>query len=246
MEPTNIEISLIPKRLVAIRNLAHSNTTDPSPGGILFGLFVALNMFRSGSLVKSLLGASSRLSFQSSSSAICSQMGVFQCSKFSTHAAGAEEVGTSSSSSSNNNHNDSSSSSSSSSEIDEYGRSYATGRRKTSVARVWVKRGSGIFIVNDQPLKDYFQPVQREECLMPFLVTETAGAYDVMCTTKGGGMSGQAGAVRLGVSKALISHEGEYRGALKKQGFLTRDARRVERKKPGQAGARKKFQWVKR
>ena len=130
--------------------------------------------------------------------------------------------------------------------LDEFGRSYATGRRKTSVARVWIKEGSGQFSVNGKTLANYFLPLHREECLLPFVVTSTAGLYDVMCTVKGGGMGGQAGAIRHGVTKALLNFSNAHRPALKAAGFITRDSRRVERKKPGQPKARKKFQWVKR
>ena len=130
--------------------------------------------------------------------------------------------------------------------LDEFGRAYATGRRKSSVARVWVKEGSGQFIVNNKSLHEYFQQTQREQVLLPFIATETSGLYDVWCTTKGGGISGQAGSVRLGVSRALLSFDTDYRPALKAEKLLTRDARKVERKKPGQPKARKKFQWVKR
>lgn len=130
--------------------------------------------------------------------------------------------------------------------IDEQGRAYGTGRRKTSVARVWIKEGSGQFIVNHKSFVDYFQPVQREHTLSAFLASRTAGAFDVWCTVKGGGMSGQAGAVRLGISRALEAFNPSLRPSLKAAGMLTRDSRRVERKKPGQKKARKKFQWVKR
>eukprot|EP01031_Cornospumella_fuschlensis_P045208 gene45208-55299_t len=126
-------------------------------------------------------------------------------------------------------------------EVDEQGRIYATGRRKTSVARVWVKEGNGHFIVNDEPLASFFQPLQRIHVLEPFIVSETAGLYDVWCTVKGGGISGQAGAVRLGVSRALQKFNVELRTPLKKAGLLTRDARRVERKKPGQHKARRQY-----
>jgi len=131
-------------------------------------------------------------------------------------------------------------------EIDGLGRAYGTGRRKTSSARVWVKQGSGRFTVNGKDLKDYFQPLQREEVLLPFLAIEQSGLYDVWCTVKGGGITGQAGAVRLGASRALTAFGPDIRPTLKKAGFITRDSRRVERKKPGQPKARKKFQWVKR
>jgi small subunit ribosomal protein S9 len=130
--------------------------------------------------------------------------------------------------------------------IDELGRSYGTGRRKTSVARVWIKDGSGQFIVNDKQFIDVFQPVQREHILEAFLASNTAGFYDVWCTVKGGGINGQAGAVRLGISRALQNYDPALRPPLKAAGLLTRDSRRVERKKPGQKKARKKFQWVKR
>ena len=130
--------------------------------------------------------------------------------------------------------------------IDEFGRSYGTGRRKTSVARVWVSEGCGQFSVNSLNWVDYFQPIQRIHIMAPFLVSHTAGAYDVWCTVKGGGMSGQAGAVRLGISRALQAFSPSHRVPLKRAGLITRDPRRVERKKPGQKKARKKFQWVKR
>ena len=131
-------------------------------------------------------------------------------------------------------------------EIDRFGRSSGTGRRKTSVARVWVYPGSGQISVNSKNWTDYFQPSQRLEILLPFLFADRAGDFDVWCTVKGGGMSGQAGAVRLGISRAMQAFGPEIRSALKPPGMLTRDSRRVERKKPGQKKARKKFQWVKR
>lgn len=123
---------------------------------------------------------------------------------------------------------------------------YAVGRRKTSSAKVWIRPGSGQFTVNGRNLIHYFQPSQREHCLMPFLETSTAGYFDVECSVVGGGVSGQAGAVRLGISRALNLVNPSLRKPLKKAGFLTRDARRVERKKPGQKKARKQYQWVKR
>eukprot|EP01036_Dinobryon_divergens_P026843 gene26843-35535_t len=123
---------------------------------------------------------------------------------------------------------------------------YALGRRKTSSAKVWIRPGSGQFTVNGKNLIHYFQPAQREHCLMPFLETSTAGYFDVECSVVGGGVSGQAGAVRLGISRALNIVNPSLRKPLKKAGFLTRDARRVERKKPGQKKARKQYQWVKR
>ena len=114
------------------------------------------------------------------------------------------------------------------------------------MARVWVSEGCGQFTVNSKNWIDYFQPIQRSHVMSPFLETETAGLYDVWCTVKGGGMSGQAGAVRLGVSRALQAFSPNFRVPLKRAGLLRRDPRRVERKKPGQKKARKKFQWVKR
>jgi small subunit ribosomal protein S9 len=131
-------------------------------------------------------------------------------------------------------------------QIDAFGRAYGTGRRKTSIARVWIAEGSGCFIVNDRDISDYFQAFQRNEVLKPFTVTETSGLFDVYCTVRGGGISGQAGAVRLGISRALEHFNPAHRMQLRPEGLLTRDPRRVERKKPGQKKARKKFQWVKR
>ena len=130
--------------------------------------------------------------------------------------------------------------------IDEFGRAYGTGRRKTSIARVWVSRGSGQFIINTQNLVNYFQPIQRSNILSSFIASKTAGIFDVWCTVKGGGISGQAGAIRLGLSRAVQAFDPSYRNLLKTSGMLTRDARVVERKKPGQKKARKKFTWVKR
>ena len=129
---------------------------------------------------------------------------------------------------------------------DEFGRAYGTGRRKTSVARVWIKEGSGQIVVNDKSFIDYFQPIQRDHALGAFVASKTAGLFDTFCTVKGGGISGQAGAVRLGISRALEVVDPSYRVLLRKEDMLTRDSRRVERKKPGQKKARKQFQWVKR
>jgi small subunit ribosomal protein S9 len=126
--------------------------------------------------------------------------------------------------------------------IDEFGRSYGTGKRKTSIARVWVKSGSGEFIVNDKTLADYFQPLQRMHAIEAFQASKTAGLFDVWCTVKGGGISGQAGAVRLGISRALVAFDPSLRPLLSRAGMMNRDSRRVERKKPGQKKARKKFQ----
>jgi len=132
--------------------------------------------------------------------------------------------------------------------VDEFGRAYGTGRRKSSVARVWIKEGSGQFMVNDKNFSEYFQPIQREHALGAFLATKTAGLFDTFCTVKGGGISGQAGAVRLGIARALEAYDPHHRLALRAgaENMLTRDSRRVERKKPGLKKARKAFQWVKR
>jgi small subunit ribosomal protein S9 len=126
--------------------------------------------------------------------------------------------------------------------IDELGRAYGTGRRKTSVARVWIKEGSGEFIVNDREFVNYFQAWQRMHALEVFQASKTAGHFDVWCTVKGGGLSGQAGAIRLGISRALEAFNPSLRPILSQAGMLTRDSRRVERKKPGQKKARKQFQ----
>lgn len=130
---------------------------------------------------------------------------------------------------------------------DELGRSYATGKRKDAVARVWIKPGSGKVIINGREQETYFaRPVLRMILLQPFEVTGTVGQFDVMATVKGGGLSGQAGAVKHGVSKALQLFDPSMRAALKAAGFLTRDSRVVERKKYGKAKARKSFQFSKR
>ena len=130
---------------------------------------------------------------------------------------------------------------------DEFGRSYATGRRKESAARVWVKPGSGVVMINGRPIDQYFaRPVLQMLLHQPFQVTERLGQFDVMATVKGGGLSGQAGAVRHGISRALTLYEPELRPALKKVGFLTRDSRKVERKKYGRRKARRSFQFSKR
>ena len=131
--------------------------------------------------------------------------------------------------------------------IDAQGRSYATGKRKNAIARVWIKPGPGKIVVNGRELETYFaRPVLRMVINQPFAVTEREGQYDVMCTVKGGGLSGQAGAVKHGISKALIYYEPALRGSLKKEGFLTRDSRVVERKKYGRKKARRSFQFSKR
>ncbi|NNE57873.1 MAG: 30S ribosomal protein S9 [Hellea sp.] len=131
--------------------------------------------------------------------------------------------------------------------IDEQGRSYATGKRKNSVARVWIKPGSGKITVNGRDQEVYFaRPVLRLIIRQPFEVAERLDQYDVIATVKGGGLSGQAGAVKHGISKALTYYEPTLRGALKSAGFITRDSRVVERKKYGKAKARKSFQFSKR
>jgi len=130
---------------------------------------------------------------------------------------------------------------------DSLGRSYATGKRKNAVARVWIKPGSGKVIVNGKDQAEYFaRPVLRLILRQPFQVTNVEGQFDVHATVKGGGLSGQAGAVKHGVSKALQLYDPSLRGALKAAGFLTRDSRVVERKKYGKAKARKSFQFSKR
>ena len=130
---------------------------------------------------------------------------------------------------------------------DELGRSYATGKRKDAIARVWVKPGRGNIVVNKREVEKYFaRPVLRMILNQPFQVANVTGQFDVMCTVKGGGLSGQAGAVRHGISKALALYDPELRTALKKAGFLTRDPRVVERKKYGKAKARRSFQFSKR
>jgi small subunit ribosomal protein S9 len=123
----------------------------------------------------------------------------------------------------------------------------AVGRRKTAVARVIVKPGSGEVKVNDKPLEQYF-PIDtlRNEVLLPLTVTELAGKYDVEANVLGGGPSGQAGAVKLGISRALVDMNNELRGKLREFDLLTRDSRMVERKKYGQKKARKRFQFSKR
>ena len=130
---------------------------------------------------------------------------------------------------------------------DEFGRAYATGRRKNAVARVWIKPGSGKVIVNGKAQNEYFaRPVLQMILAQPFTITGTDGQFDVVATVKGGGLSGQAGAVRHGLSKALTHYEPELRSVLKKNGFLTRDSRVVERKKFGKRKARRSFQFSKR
>ena len=130
---------------------------------------------------------------------------------------------------------------------DSLGRSYATGKRKDAVARVWVKPGSGKVTVNGKEMKDYFaRPVLQMVLAQAFSVCNVEGQFDVMATVKGGGLSGQAGAVKHGISKALSLYDPSLRPALKAAGFLTRDARVVERKKYGRRKARRSFQFSKR
>ena len=131
--------------------------------------------------------------------------------------------------------------------LDKFGRAYATGKRKNAIARVWIKPGTGKFTVNGKESNDYFaRPVLRMLLAQPLVVTNRSGQFDIFATVVGGGLSGQAGALRHGISKALTYFEPALRPALKAQGFLTRDSRVVERKKYGRAGARARFQFSKR
>ncbi len=131
--------------------------------------------------------------------------------------------------------------------LDAHGRAYATGKRKDAVARVWVKPGSGKIVVNDKEFDKYFaRPVLQMILQQPIVASNRVGQFDIVATVAGGGLSGQAGAVRHGISKALTYYEPGLRTALKKGGFLTRDSRVVERKKYGKAKARRSFQFSKR
>src|ERR1700732_5195581 len=131
--------------------------------------------------------------------------------------------------------------------LDKQGRAYATGKRKDAVARVWIKPGAGKILINETAIESYFaRPVLRMMIQQPLVSSNRNGQYDVVCTVSGGGLSGQAGAVRHGLSKALTNFEPELRGVLKRGGFLTRDSRVVERKKYGKAKARRSFQFSKR
>jgi small subunit ribosomal protein S9 len=131
--------------------------------------------------------------------------------------------------------------------VDAQGRAYATGKRKNAVARVWLKPGKGKITVNDRDITVYFaRPVLRMLLNQPFLVANRDGQYDVWCTVTGGGLSGQAGAVRHGIARALTYHDPALRPILKRGGFLTRDPRVVERKKYGKPKARRSFQFSKR
>lgn len=131
--------------------------------------------------------------------------------------------------------------------LDGLGRAYATGKRKNAIARVWIKPGKGQIMVNGRIIDIYFaRPVLRMLIAQPLTLTSRMGEFDIICTVSGGGLSGQAGAVRHGISKALTYFEPELRPLLKENGFLTRDARVVERKKPGKPKARRSFQFSKR
>jgi small subunit ribosomal protein S9 len=130
---------------------------------------------------------------------------------------------------------------------DSLSRIYATGRRKNAIARVWIKPGKGKVVVNNKDWQTYFaRPTLRMIIDQPLLVADRAGQYDIMCTVVGGGLSGQAGALRHGISRALASYEPNLRTVLKTNGFLTRDSRVVERKKYGRRKARRRFQFSKR
>ena len=132
-------------------------------------------------------------------------------------------------------------------EVDDFGRSYATGKRKDAVARVWLKQGPGNITINGKSSDDYFaRPVLRMLINQPLIASERKEQFDVVCSVTGGGLSGQAGAVRHGISKALVLFEPELKKVLKSGGFLTRDSRVVERKKYGRRKARRSFQFSKR
>jgi small subunit ribosomal protein S9 len=132
-------------------------------------------------------------------------------------------------------------------QLDKYGRAYATGRRKDAVARVWLKPGTGKIVVNGRDQSIYFaRPTLRLVINQPFDVTDRVGQYDIVATVKGGGLSGQAGAVKHGIAQALSRYEPALRTSVKREGFLTRDPRVVERKKYGRAKARRSFQFSKR
>jgi small subunit ribosomal protein S9 len=124
---------------------------------------------------------------------------------------------------------------------------YATGRRKTAIARTWIKPGSGEIVINNRPVEKYF-PIEiiREDMIQPFKITNTVGSYDVKATVGGGGIAGQADAVRHGITRALVALKPDFRITLKRAGFIKRDPRVKERKKYGQKGARARFQFSKR
>ena len=130
---------------------------------------------------------------------------------------------------------------------DKQGRSYATGKRKDAIARVWIMPGKGNITINSKSIDEYFaRPVLKMVINQPFAITNRENEFDVICTVKGGGLSGQAGAIKHGISKALNEYEPELRTVLKQAGFLTRDDRVVERKKYGKAKARRSYQFSKR
>ncbi|MDR0661918.1 MAG: 30S ribosomal protein S9 [Holosporales bacterium] len=132
-------------------------------------------------------------------------------------------------------------------QLDAQGRAYGTGRRKNAVARVWIRPGKGELVINGRSFQQYFaRPVLQAVVLHPLSITNRLGQYDMRCSVKGGGLSGQAGAVRHGTTRALVNFEPELRVLLKKEGLLTRDSRVVERKKYGRPKARKRFQFSKR
>ena len=131
--------------------------------------------------------------------------------------------------------------------VDELGRAYATGKRKNAVARVWLKAGSGVIKINNKVSDDYFaRPVLRMLINQPLVAADRIDQFDIICSVTGGGLSGQAGAIRHGISKCLVNFEPEIKKVLKPGGFLTRDSRVVERKKYGRAKARRSFQFSKR
>tara|TARA_B110000438_G_scaffold280032_1_gene304931 strand:+ start:57 stop:485 length:429 start_codon:yes stop_codon:yes gene_type:complete len=131
--------------------------------------------------------------------------------------------------------------------LDNKNRVYATGKRKNSIARVWLKKGDGKILINGKTIENYFsRPVLQMIVNQPLEIIQSIGGYEIMATVKGGGLSGQAGAIRHGISKALSLYDVGLRPALKKVGFLTRDSRVVERKKPGLAKARRSYQFSKR
>ena len=131
--------------------------------------------------------------------------------------------------------------------VDELGRAYATGKRKNAVARVWLKAGSGVIKINNKVSDDYFaRPVLRMLINQPLVAADRVDQFDIVCSVPGGGLSGQAGAIRHGISKCLVNFEPEVKKALKPGGFLTRDSRVVERNKYGRAKARRSFQFSKR
>jgi len=133
------------------------------------------------------------------------------------------------------------------SEMAELVQYYGTGRRKSSVARVFLRPGSGNFVVNGRPFDNYFvTPAQRIEARQPLVTSETSSTFDIVSSVSGGGVNGQAGAVKMGIARALLEFNAELRKKLKVEGYLSRDARGKERKKYGQKGARKRFQFSKR